>query len=287
MHNSVSEAVGRFSELVLNLPDTALEKDWAWGSYKSEGVRFAFFRTYEDLRQLAVEIGHLRLESRVPQTEAQHILSQYHGAYLDLQAVLSGVDSMYYDTPPAEGEWSLRRTLAHIVGADMGFFVAIKFTLERYRQGEDPLVDIEDQTWLDIIGMEDEQVDAQMAEPLPGLQAFHADMHARILNDFAGIKTPELEKQSRYWEDELYSLRFRLHRFDAHMRQHTIQIEKSLQALGDVPGESRRLLRLIYAALGQVEGELIGGGPESEDLLRETALRMDERTDEIAAVLSG
>lgn len=286
MDKTVSKSIEHFAELVQDLPDSELERGWTWGSYKSEGIRFAYFRAYEDLRQLAVGLGLMRDAAANPFSDAQRILAQYHAAYMDLQAVLMGVDERYFEVHPAEGEWSVRRVLAHIVGADMGFYVAIKFALDKYNQGEDPLVDIDDEIWLGIIGMGEEELDAQMDEPLPGLQSFHGDLHARILSDFAGISDSELEKPSKYWEEEFYSLRFRLHRFDAHMRQHTIQIEKTLQAIGHVPNESQRLLRLIYAALGQVEGALIGAGNNYQDLLSETALRIAERTIEIRDILA-
>ncbi len=285
MDNLIFKSIKRFSELVRALPDSELEREWAWGSYESEGIRFAYFRTYEDLRSLAVQIGHLRATSDEPWPDAQRILAQYHAAYRDLQAVLLGVDSQYHKIPPAEGEWPLRRVFAHIVGADMGFYVAIKFALDRYHQGVDPLIDIEDETWLEIIGLEDDEIDAKMAEPLPGLQSTHEELHQRIITDFSGIADDELEKPSKYWEDEAYSLRFRLHRLDAHMRQHTIQIEKTLRVLGHMPSESDKLLRLIYAALAQVEGALIGTGENYQDLLSASAKRMDERTNEIEDIL--
>jgi uncharacterized damage-inducible protein DinB len=285
MDNPTAKSIKRFSELVRALPDADLERDWAWGSYKSEGIRFAYFRAYEDLRDLAVQIGHQRAISGEPWLDAQRILAQYHAAYRDLEAVLLGVESQYYEIPPAEGEWPVRRVLAHVVGADMGFYVAIKFALDRYQQGADPLIEIEDETWLEIIGLEDDEVDAKMAEALPGLQSYHEELHQRIMTDFSGIADYELEKSSRYWEDEMYSLRFRLHRFDAHMRQHTIQMEKTLQVLGHVPGESEKLLRLIFAALAQVEGALIGTGETYQELLSESAVRIDERTREIEDIL--
>jgi hypothetical protein len=286
MSDPLSKAIERFENLVQALPDSELEREWTWGSYKSEGVRFAFFRNYEDLCQLAVQIAHARDLAGKSLSEPQRILAQYHASYVDLQTVMLGVESRYFEKPPAEGEWSLRRTLAHIMGAEIGFYVTIKFALERYRQGEDPLVDIDDETWLGIIGMEETELDAQMAEPLPGLQSFHRDLHQRILTDFAGIAEPELEYRSRFWEDEHYSLRFRLHRFDSHLRQHTIQIEKTLQALGVIPSESQRLLRLIYAALAQVKGMLVGMSREYDDLLIETAASIDERTLDIGQLLT-
>jgi uncharacterized damage-inducible protein DinB len=286
MDEQIANSVVRFSDLVKNLPDAELEREWAWGSYKSEGIRFAYFRNYEDLRQLAVQIEHVRAESDRPISDAERILSGYHTAYRDLQAVLSGVEGSLIEEPPSDGEWSIRRTYAHIVGADMGFYVAIKFALDRCHQGEDPLVEIDDETWLNIIGMEDEEVDARMSEPLPGLLAFHKELHVRILNEFAGITDQELEVHAKFWEEETYSLHFRLQRFDAHMRQHTIQIEKTLRALDHTPSESQRLLGLIFAALAQVEGILIGEKDEYLELLSAAAVRIDERTSEIEAILA-
>jgi hypothetical protein len=286
MDNPISKSIDHFTGLVLDLPDSELEREWVWGSYKSEGVRFAYFRTYEDLRQLVVQIGQKRGASGMQLSDAQRILAQYHAAYMDLQAVLLGVEERYFEEPPAEGEWSIRRVLAHIVGADMGFYVAIKFALDKYSQGKDPLVDIDDETWLGIIGLEAEELDAQMDEPLPGLQSFHRDLHERVLVDFSLIDASVIDKPSKYWEDEFYSVRFRLHRFDAHMSQHTIQIEKTLQAIGYVPTESQRLLRLVYAALGQVNGALIGTGIDYQDLLSESVARIDERTAEIGNILA-
>lgn len=284
MDNPISRSISHLAELVQDLPDADLEKDWAWGSYKSEGIRFAYFRTYEDLRQLAVQINHARAASG---TQAQRILTQYHAAYLDLQGILLGVDSKYFEMPPADGEWSLRRTYAHIVGADLGFYVAIKFALERYRQDKDPFVEIDDDTWLGVAGMDESELDSKMDEPLPGLRAFHKDLHMRILLEFAEMDASELEKASRFWEDEYHTLRFRLHRFDAHMRQHTIQIEKTLQAIGHVPNESQRLMRLIYSALAEVEGVLLGAGNVYEDILGEVGAQIEARNLEIESVISG
>lgn len=149
--------------------------------------------------------------------------------------MLLGVDSGYGEKSPAEGEWQLRRIIAHIVGADLGFYVTIKYTLDRYRKRLDPLVEIEDETWLGIAGMDEIDLDVRMNGPLSDLQSFHSELHNRILTEFAEIDDAELDKPSKYWEDVPMSLRFRMHRFDSHMRQHTIQVEKTLHMLGHIP----------------------------------------------------
>ena len=70
------------------------------------------------------------MTAQKPFLDVQRILAQYHAAYLDLQAVLLGMEGKYFEIPPAEGEWPIRRVMAHIVGADMSFYVAIKFALD-------------------------------------------------------------------------------------------------------------------------------------------------------------
>jgi hypothetical protein len=287
LDNPLAGSVIRFAGLAQGIEDPDLEQEWAWGSYKSEGVRFAYFRNLEQLRDLAVKLNAARFSAGTPVTEAQQILAQYHTAYNDLQAVLSGVGNEYEEKPPAEGEWPLRRISAHIVGADLGFYVVIKFSLDRYRQGLDQLVEIDDETWLGIAGMSDSEIDEMIEGPLSGLLSFHRDLHWRILSEFADVDSAEMEMLTRYWEDEPLALRFRMHRFESHMRQHTIQVEKTLDQLGLVPHESQRLLRLIYAALAETEGMLIGSGDTYDGILSDTAQEIDERTQEIRTVLTG
>ena len=69
------------------------------------------------------------------------------------------------------------------------------------------------------------------------------------------------------------------------MFQFNIQLSKTLYALGYIPNEAKRLLRLISEALGEVEGTLIGAGEVGAGLVGEVADSIVARTDEIEAVL--
>ena len=100
MHdNQLRSAMDRFSNLVVDLPDNELERQWIWGSYDSEGVRFAFFRNYEQLRDLAVKIRHARGLAGATISSAQIVLAQYHSAYMDLQSLLLGIDPELEERP--------------------------------------------------------------------------------------------------------------------------------------------------------------------------------------------
>jgi hypothetical protein len=54
---------------------------------------------------------------------------------------------------------------------------------------------------------------------------------------------------------------FRLGRWSSHIREHTIQIEKTLAMLGLVPDEPRRLARHVLDAYGRAEAAVFGRRP--------------------------
>lgn len=276
----LAQAVDSFAELTHAWTDAELDRAWAWGDYDSEGVRFAFFRVYEELRTLAAKLAQARATSDRPRTSAQRILGQYHAAYCDLQAALIGVPAEMFDRPPAGGEWPLRQILAHIVGADAGFYAVLTHALNQLRSGIAEPAGLTQEAYDAILGIDEAAEEAILAGPLAPLQAFHADLHRRILAELATIDEEELSRPSRYWETQPMGLRFRLHRFDSHMRQHTVQIDKALHDLGHGPSEARRLLRLIAAAQAEAEGVLIGAEDLGADLQETTA-------DAIATIAAG
>ena len=283
--NTLAQAVETFAHLTQSLTDADLDRAWAWGDYESEGVRFAFFRVYEELCTLAVKLAQERgSNGRLPST-AQRILAFYHGAYRDLQAALLGVPAELFDYPPAEGEWPIRRVLKHIVSADAAFFAVITHALNQLRSGVAQPAGLTQAAYDAILGIDETEEEAILTGPLVPFQAFHAELHRRILRELAGIGEQEIDLPSLYWESYAMSLRFRLHRFDAHMRQHTVQIDKVLGVLGQEPTEARRLLRLIYAALAEAEGAVIAADDLGVDLQQQTASAIAAFTAEIAPLL--
>lgn len=260
-------------KMAARLPDSTLERPWQWGSYKGEGVRLAFFRSMEELRGLAVRLAHLRQSAGQPPTQAQRILGQYHAAARELQAILSGLSPEQFNQAPADGEWSVRRTLAHILGGDLGFEVLVRHALECHR-GSGSLTRLMDADFERLLGLSEAEYNALMDSPAPALLANYLEYHARILSQFCEISDAELELPSYYWEEESYPLRFRLHRFESHTRQHTIQIEKTLAAIGYQPPEPVRLARLIAIALAEVESARLGADGLGADLCAEVSGRI-------------
>lgn len=264
---ALAEAVHEFAAATHAFDEDVLARPWAWKEY-DEGVRVAFFRTYEELRELAALTLAERDAARTPPTTAQRLLGQYHAAYRDLEAVLLGVQDGDLDRAPAAGEWPVRNVLGHIIRADVGFFAGIvRDALEQLRRGVTAPAPMSDEARQAARDAEMPALQAALAGPLAGIVAYYEGLHGRILGTVVDTTDAELAAPTWYWESEPMPLRFRLLRFDSHLRQHTIQAEKTLVAIGRPPTEARRLLRQVYNALAEAESAAFGA-PEAGDRLR-------------------
>lgn len=245
---------------------------WRWGDYTDEGLRFALLITHHELRDLAVRLAALR----PPRTQAAAILAQYHQAYRDITGVLAPVRDEDLEREPSPGEWPLREVLEHMLGADHGFLAVVRFALSRHRAGT-----YAGQEEADFIAFR-----APYAMPPGAVAGTVADIrdafftqHVRALHELADITDAEIDLPSQFWEDEHMPIRFRLHRFEEHLRQHTIQLEKTLVGIGRAPTEAHRLVRNVYVALADVESE-----PAAAAALRdEVAAALVARTEGILA----
>jgi uncharacterized damage-inducible protein DinB len=279
------QAVKTLAGVTHTLDDADLDLDWTWRDH-SEGLRFALLGTYHELRDLSVTLMAGRLAEGIPVTAAQHVLGQYHAAFRDLEANLLGVADGDLDRIPAEGEWSLRQVLAHMIGADRGFFALVYYAVDQHRSGLQPSRPSAEE--LKALFGPGEEFDQVLDNgDLAGIQEYHQDLHNRILHEMAALSQDELWALSRFWEPEPQPIRYRLHRFDAHLRQHTIQVEKTLAAIGHVPSEALRLLRLVYNALAEIEGILIGAWDFGYTQQSQLAVAIVNRAEEVAVVAKG
>ena len=274
----IAQAVFEYGKITRAYKDADLERAWDWGDYH-EGVRFAFFRTYEDLLQLATHLVTDRRLSNQPQTTAQLCLAQYLAAFRDLQAVLLGVDDVLAEQVPAAGEWSVRQVVPHILGAERSFFAVIRYALERSRLADDRPIEMPDEAFEEFWTRDG--FESRLSQgPVSALMAYYDAWHLTVIQEFSSVSEAELQLPSIFWESQPMSVEFRLHRFDSHLRQHTIQIEKALEKMGHEPTESLRLLRLIFAACAQVEGVRLGvdeiGKAECERLAKTIHSRSQE-----------
>ena len=278
---SIGDAVEEFAAVTQGFTDADLENTWIWQEY-DEGVRFAFFRTYEELRELAARLGSWRSASGIPMTVAQRSLAQYHLAYRDLQAVLLGLSETDARRAPSQQEWSVMSVLMHVIQAERGFLAITSHSLKCARSDSELPEEMSEEDWAAFWEGDRFQLIKESAT-LAGLMDYYQSLHDRLLGSFCTVSDAELSAPSTYWEDTPKPVAFRLHRFDSHLRQHTIQIEKTLPLLGIATTEARRLLRLIYNALAQAEGYAIGVDPMEHGSL---GSQVTQRGAELAEIVS-
>jgi len=281
-NNQLTYAVENFARILLPVTEKDLERAWVWKDHDEEGIRFAFFVTLQELRHLAVTLASLRSQP----TRAQRILSQYHAAYLDLQAALLGLTDEDAEKIPSEGEWQVNKVYAHILGTDFGFTATVRYALELHRANiwtKDPIPDSE---YPRLYAINEPDYDKLMDGPLSGKLAYHQELHQRIVEEFSAITNAELDLPSTFWEETRFPIHHRLHRYEAHFTQHTIQIDKTLVAIGQAPSESKRLLRKVFSALAEVEGQMIGAEKMDDTAILATASSVSERTKEIEGILA-
>lgn len=138
-----------------------------------------------------------------------------------------------------------------------------------------------DEQWLALAEVDEPAWRAAFEGSLDDIRAFHRASRDRIVERFAPLTDDELAATSLFWDGERPN-RFRLGRFESHLRQHTIQTEKAVQAIIGAPREVERLLRLLARATGDLEAAAIGSDEELvEPLLRPLIAEIGTRTDEL------
>ena len=183
----------------------------------------------------------------------------------------------------------MRNVYSHILATDIGFTAVIRYALEGHRTGtwkRDPLPEADEPRLSGISGLTEDEYRALIKGPYETTLAYHRDFHPKILQEFSAITETELDLPSTFWEETRFPIRHRLHRYEAHYVQHTIQMDKTLIAIGQVPNESKRLIRRIYAALAEAEGVMIGAEKIDDTAIRATVSSIAERTQEIKAVVT-
>lgn len=224
------------------LDDRDLAAPWAWRGGDLQ-VRDALFRSLGDELDALVRARE-RWDGDAATTDAERILLHADAALGDLRGLLVGLEDGLLDRAPEPGEWTLRETLRHMLDVERRYPVNTSHAI--HRRDAEPLTVPEDDPRL---------APSEPAETAGGLdRVIERLVAARDHSDALLGPTPDaaLERPSR-WSDITVTVRFRLHRFGEHLVEHTIQCEKTLEALAVRQGEARRIVRRIWAARGELE----------------------------------
>jgi hypothetical protein len=218
------------------LDQAALSRPWAWREGTID-VRYALYRALEEAQE-----AYVRMVAE-PHPESRRILALAQRAFGDLRGLLAGLPAERLDAAPRAGEWSIRETLHHLIVVERRYAVQTRYAVERSEAEPVRIPDARLPT--------PSQIDA--GGGVGALLARLADARAET-NRALGALTPAAMRRSTVWVKIDVDVRFRLHRFAAHLVEHTVQCDKTLDALGWRPPEGRRIARHLTAALGELEG---------------------------------
>jgi hypothetical protein len=216
---------------------------------KPMDVRYALYRTIEDAQEaLVAAAAH-------PHAESRRILSLAQRAFGDLRGLLLGLPTDFLDRPPREGEWSLREILRHVIVIEGRYAVQTRYAVDR--SDADPMRVADDK----MPTPAQTDVSGSVSQILARLGDVRAETDRRLGDLPAAAMTRPTQ-----WVHFAIDVRFRLHRFAAHLVEHTVQCEKALGALGWRATEGRRIVRRLTALLGEIEG-LAGPARDIEERL--------------------
>ncbi len=266
--------------------DVDMGQPFHWRKH-GEGVRLALIGTYHELRDLTATLARQHSQEGPPLTLVQQVLGQYHLSYRELQATLVGITDEQFEQEPAAGEWPLRVILGHIIDAERTFFTLIHYGLAQQQAGAERPFSLPSGEVERVVGSDDDFYDIIDNQPLAAVQRYYDEFHQRVLHELVSVPDELfLGPSPVWWEEEEYSLQYRLHRFEAHLRQHHIQIEKTLLWLNQAETEARRLLRLDFRALAEMENAILGTPELGKAARQELAQTVQERTAVIQQVVA-
>ena len=185
-----------------------------------------------------MEEQHALVTTATPTNEAARILVLAQRAYGDLRGLLLAVPDGMLDREPAPGEWPIRKTMEHTIQVERSYRANTQHAL--LRGDDEPLVLPADRR--------PKADPADIAGDAPAISAALGRRRAETDAALGDTETADLTKPSQWAAvDTLFSVdvRFRLHRFGAHLVEHAQQVEKTLRQLGQMETDAQAYVRQI------------------------------------------
>jgi hypothetical protein len=217
--------------MLATVPDAGLSRVWEWPGKGPADLRNAFFF-------LMMEEQEALVAAASPVSETDRILTLAQRAFGDLRGLLLAVPDTLLDREPAPGEWSIRKTMEHTIGVERSYRANTQHAL--LRQDDDPLT-----------LPKERRPKADPADTVGDALAMTLALARRRSETdgaLASTVASDLSRPSQWSAVDTpfaVDVRFRLHRFGAHIVEHTHQVEKALDALGQLETDAQAYVRQI------------------------------------------
>ena len=244
--------------------DSSLEKEWMWRATVPSDVRSGIFRQYETLEDTRARIGSIVAGPTSSQSPARPLAASASAARWDLHGLLATLTDEDLDRPTGNEEWTVRQTLAHIVNGQRAYFWYTSWWLAHADADDFPPRVPED------VAKEFPEEETDGVGSLDEIRQRLDDVLDLSAGTLGLLSDDQLAARSRF-AGQPVDVRFRINRWSAHIREHTIQVEKTLGYINRPTTEVDRLLRMVAGAYGRLE-EAVFMLPESAAV--DEAMRM-------------
>ncbi|HEX6350423.1 MAG TPA: DinB family protein [Candidatus Dormibacteraeota bacterium] len=214
--------------------DAEMAQPWEWPGRKGAQlqVRDCHWRIVETEQAFLATVP-------AAEREAAAVMELAQIAFGDLRGLLAGQTDDALDAKPGE-EWSLREVLGHVLMTERRYAWQVRYAVNR-----DATQPTHAQPPVTVSTAE---TDSGVRDWIDMLEA----ERARSDSYCSTLDAPALARPSVWMEYEI-DVRFRLHRFAAHLAEHTIQAEKTLRGIDRTPAEARQLVRVLSRLRGRHE----------------------------------
>jgi hypothetical protein len=240
----------------LRIEDGVLERPWAWlGAPGETELRYGIYRAYELLESAAADAGRRLEGAGVVRAPAARIVGPATAARWELHGALAPLGDADLDRDPGGGEWTIRQALGHIVNSQRAYGWFTAWWLARADAEEFP------PRVPDEVAPDFPEEDAEGAGSLDEIRARLDEILDLAAGRLGGLDDRGLAARAR-WSGFAVDVGFRLGRWSSHLREHTVQVDKTLAMLGRQPTEVERLVRLVNGAYGRLESVVFALPPE-------------------------
>jgi hypothetical protein len=230
--------------------DAALTYVWQWDGQDVD-VRYLYYRALETIESATSRA--LSALTGAHSTEARDAVAAATAARWDTQGILATLADGDLDADPGGGEWTIRQTLAHIIGSQRGYAWGSAYWISvrnepkpaGRRRAPDGL----------FAAMPDEQDEATGS--LADVRKKLDDIVDTTSSRYATLTSDEMAVEGG-WSGFPVTISFRMWRWSSHIQEHTVQVEKTLDMLGRRRTEVQYLIRLICRAFGRLEATAFG-----------------------------
>ena len=236
---------------LLAIPESALTLPWAWIGGSEEEVRYGAYRAAEALEAAEIEARMATSAADPAERRAARLIGPSTAARWDLHGLLLPLEGRLLDADPGDDEWTIRLALGHTISAQRAYGWGTAWWQAQGRDITDP--GLPPGAWVTL-------PDEATTEAAGSMDDLRARLDATLdlsTERLAGLPDDRIDLGSR-WSGFPVTIGFRLGRWGSHIREHTIQVEKTLALLGHTPTEPARLVRNMLAAYGRAEAVVFG-----------------------------